>query len=258
LRRWRWLAVGVLCVAVNAAYLLPFYFAPRDGAATNSAATLRLLHANVNAGNRNFDALISLVRTEQPDIFVVQEATRGWLGALEVLRDTYKHRLVVANRGEQHIALYSRLPLAEVKAEAVAGEFAPPAHIIARITQDERAVTILTMHTPNPPDPARTAARNRELAFAAEVARESAKPFVIIGDLNITMWSPYFAKLKADGNLRDARTGFGVLPSWSPLEGLPLIPIDHCLVSPDVSVRNLRTGANIGSDHRPLIVELAF
>lgn len=261
LRRWRWLIVAALCLIVNAAYVLPLYIAARatTTAASPAAATLRVLHANVNAGNRNFDLLINSVREEQPDVFVVQEATRGWLTALEVLRDTYTHRLVVPNRGEQHLALYSRLPLAEVKAEVVAEESTPPAYILARVTAaTQREITILTMHPPNPPDPERTTARNRDLAFAAEVARQSAKPFLIIGDLNITMWSPYFARLKRDGTLRDVRTGFGVLPSWSPSGRQPLIPIDHCLVSPEITVRDVRTGANISSDHRPLIVELAF
>lgn len=258
LRSWRWLVVAALCVAVNAAYVLPFYVAPREAAAATPTATLRLLHANVLIGNKDHEAFIRLVRAEQPDVFVVQEATRGWLAALEVLRDTYTHRLVVPNRGEQHIALYSRLPLAEVKAGFVSSESAPPAHILARITQGEREIAMLTMHPPNPPDPERTRARNSELAFAASVARSSAKPFVIIGDLNITMWSPYFKRLEQDAGLRDVRPGFGVLPSWSPSGRVSLIPIDHCLVSPDITVRDVRTGANTGSDHRPLIVELAF
>lgn len=264
LRKWLWLVVAALYAVVNAAYVLPFYVAPHDdddvavaGVAT-PAATLRLLHANVYAGNKDYDALMRLVRLEQPDVFVVQEATRGWLGALEALRETYPHRLVVPNRGEHHIALYSRLSLTEEKAQAASGEPAPPAFILARVTQGERAMTILTIHPPNPPDPARTATRNRDLVFAARLARESAKPFVLIGDLNITMWSPYFAKLKRDGGLRDVRPGFGVLPSWSPKGSLPLIPIDQCLVSSEVFVRNVRTGANIDSDHRPLIVELSF
>ena len=258
MRRWQWLTVAALCVAVNAAYVLPFYIAPREANAASSFATLRLLHANVHVANKDYDALIRLVRAEQPDVFDVQEATRGWLGALEVLRDTYPHRLVVPNRGDQqHIALYSRLPLTEMRA-AEWNESAAPSYILARVTQGERAITILTIHAPNPPDRARTLARNRDLAFAANVARESAKPFVIIGDLNITMWSPYFAKLKTDGGLRDARKGFGVLPSWSPWGRLPLIPIDQCLVSPEITVRDMHTGADINSDHRPLIVELAF
>ncbi|ELR98939.1 hypothetical protein GLO73106DRAFT_00027820 [Gloeocapsa sp. PCC 73106] len=34
------------------------------------------------------------------------------------------------------------------------------------------------------------------------------------------------------------------------------IPIDHCLISPEIKVTSIYTGADTGSDHRPLIINL--
>jgi endonuclease/exonuclease/phosphatase family metal-dependent hydrolase len=58
--------------------------------------------------------------------------------------------------------------------------------------------------------------------------------------------------------LINAREGFGVLPTWPTYYGSTalMIPIDHCLVSEDIRVFNIRTGAHIGSDHLPLIVDI--
>lgn len=88
----------------------------------------------------------------------------------------------------------------------------------------------------------------------------------MVGDLNITMWSPYYKRFARQTGLRNARQGFGILPSWptketysqiSPALSLLLaIPIDHCLISPEIKVLNIRTGPNVGSDHRPVITDL--
>jgi endonuclease/exonuclease/phosphatase (EEP) superfamily protein YafD len=36
------------------------------------------------------------------------------------------------------------------------------------------------------------------------------------------------------------------------------IQIDHALVSPGVQVRNFRRGPRVGSDHLPVVVDLAL
>ena len=81
---------------------------------------------------------------------------------------------------------------------------------------------------------------------------------ILIGDLNTTMWSPWFGRLCAKSGLSSVRRGFGVLPSWpAPLPAFLRIPIDHCLVSDDLVVTGCRLGSPAGSDHLPLIVDLA-
>jgi endonuclease/exonuclease/phosphatase (EEP) superfamily protein YafD len=60
--------------------------------------------------------------------------------------------------------------------------------------------------------------------------------------------------------------GLGIHPTWPTpgtyrrlpklLTPLLAIPIDHCLVSHDITVSNLYVGPNIGSDHLPLVADL--
>jgi hypothetical protein len=71
-----------------------------------------------------------------------------------------------------------------------------------------------------------------------------ARAYILLGDLNVTPWSPHFRQLLQ-------QTG---LPAQVP----PLrIPLDHCLVSPAFQVIERRVGPRLGSDHLPLIVTLA-
>jgi len=82
---------------------------------------------------------------------------------------------------------------------------------------------------------------------------------IIAGDLNVSMWSPFYRSLIKQSGLHNARQGFGILPSQSgiaPQFAILSAPIDHCLVSSDIQVENFRLGSNIGSDHLPIIADL--
>jgi endonuclease/exonuclease/phosphatase (EEP) superfamily protein YafD len=83
-------------------------------------------------------------------------------------------------------------------------------------------------------------------------------PKILVGDLNTSLWSPYYAHLIRQTGLDNARRGFGLLPTWPAYMPWPflMIPIDHCLVSPDIGVIKMRTGRNIGSDHLPIVVDM--
>ena len=39
-------------------------------------------------------------------------------------------------------------------------------------------------------------------------------PIMVVGDLNATMWSAPYRSLIDSTGLRNARRGFGILPSW--------------------------------------------
>jgi endonuclease/exonuclease/phosphatase (EEP) superfamily protein YafD len=81
-----------------------------------------------------------------------------------------------------------------------------------------------------------------------------------VGDFNTSLWSPYYAQLIRHTGLVNARQGFGLLPTWPAFLSVPflMIPIDHCLVSPEIRVIRVRTGRTIASDHLPIIVDMGI
>src|SRR5690606_33163560 len=130
--------------------------------------------------------------------------------------------------------------------------------IDATLVAPAGALRLIGVHLRAPTDPRSAAERDRQLdALAALVARIDG-PLVVAGDFNLTPYSPYFEDLVDATGLRDSRTGSGpgfTWPSFFPLLG---VPIDHCLVSPDVHVAALRRLSAFGSDHYPIVVELAL
>jgi len=97
--------------------------------------------------------------------------------------------------------------------------------------------------------------RDRQLREVGRIAAELPRPLILLGDLNITSWSPHFQDLLESSGLRDSRLGWGIQPTWPANPWLLRIPIDHALVSRDVRVIARRTGPAIYSDHRPIVLD---
>jgi len=150
----------------------------------------------------------------------------------------------------------SRAPLAGLRAVPLAESGAMA--LVFAFETPQGPLTIIGAHASWPLGGAIAASRNRELTQLAELARGSPGPVVVLGDLNVTAYSPVFAELLARSGLRDCSAGQGLHATW-PAPFPPFsIQIDHYLADPGIGVRRLRSGPWVGSDHFPLEVELVL
>jgi endonuclease/exonuclease/phosphatase (EEP) superfamily protein YafD len=196
------------------------------------------------------------VRDEHPDVLVLQEVTRPWWAHLESLRAEYPYYNALPRQGGSGIVLFSRLPIDEVEILSFGGS--PWPGMFARVRVGGRPVSVLALHPPTPMRPDKFRARNAQFAAAAARLGGTRGPKVVVGDHKTTPWSPYYADLVRDARLSDPRLGAGLWTTWPmPMPAFLRIPIDHCLTSEDVRVEAIRTGGRTGSDHRPLVVDLA-
>ena len=216
---------------------------------------LRVLLANVNVKNQTYAPTIDLIRREQPDLFAIIETNRSWLSELEVLKASYPYSLRSPHAESFGIALYSKFPLRPqaIDSPPEAADF----HVIAAVAAEQPIVAI-ALHPPPPKNQPLSERRNRELTAISRYIQTQGLPVVVIGDFNTTLWSPYYQEFAKTAKLKDCRQGFGILPTWTTRVPLLYIPIDHCLVSPQIMLLNLKTGNNIASDHLPIIAELAL
>ncbi len=253
-----WCAAGALLTAgINLSVIAPWYIAGQStGDHEVKGQRLKLVLANVNGWNSAHDAFIAFVCLHEPDVVIVQEVNLFWARALEALHQKYPFFEVLPRGGGSGIALYSRFCFERLAVELPESDARPG--IIVTLQLRGTPVSLLTIHPRAPLRRGHFERRNNMLASAAASLQQMAAPKLFVGDLNISVWSPYYRSLIKETKLVNVRKGFGVLPSWPTfmLFGWLMIPIDHCLVSEDIRVIKTQTGEPIGSDHLPLIVEM--
>lgn len=245
-------------VILNAIFIVPLYVKSAENSSLNhqSHTKLKVLLCNVNTSNTRYQKLIDLVHAEEPDILVLLEISTGWLDQLDSIRESYPHMKAEPRSDNFGIAVFSRAPIKESHIEKFGPSDIPS--IEAVIEFGTEILTLIATHPLPPINQRFYQSRNMQLIEVAEKIKNIKGPRILIGDLNMTMWSHDYSTLVTGTGLRNARDGYGVLPSWPVFLPFMMIPIDHCLISSELNVDHIRTGSNVGSDHLPLIVELSL
>jgi endonuclease/exonuclease/phosphatase (EEP) superfamily protein YafD len=251
-KRGKFAAAGAALAAANLAVILPLYWGPAPSA--SDRPVVRIVSLNVHWRSRDYARTLQWLRAEKPDLVLLLEITPEWAEALNELEAEFPYSRSVPRLDSGGIALYSRVPLEHLQIRHLDGINLPT--VIAQVQVLDRLLTVIGTHPPSPISANDFDVRNRQLAAVGRLARQQTGAVIVLGDLNTTSWSPYFRDLLADSGLADTRRGFGVLASWPNLPSPLRIPIDHCLVSHQVAVRDRRIGPAVGSDHRAVIVDL--
>ncbi|HAA33462.1 MAG TPA: endonuclease/exonuclease/phosphatase [Cyanobacteria bacterium UBA8553] len=261
--------IGLFCLALNLTEIADWYI-PEVG--INSATgNLRVLSSNINIKNSHYSKVISFVKKERPDIAIIMEVNEAGIKQLSSLNEIlpYSVTSTKSHPDQLGIVVYSKLPLDNTSVKFFGTSTNPS--ILADLKINGQVISLIATHPPPPFKPALFQVRNQHLDEMSQYVQQLKNPVVLAGDLNITMWSPYYRKFVSQTKLRNSRKGFGVLPSWPMkanyshyskipplLSSLVAIPIDHCLISPGLKVSNIRTGENVNSDHLPLIIDLVI
>ena len=257
LRRWRWCAVSLASLVLAGVAVGPYqgvgHAAHADVTATGP--TVRVLLVNVLLANREHDRVLDLVRNADADVLVFQEVNERWKSALAPITAAYPYVAGKTREDPFGTMVYSRLPILDrgTLPHGAAGRSS------LRLVIDVQGtpVSIVCTHPKPPLRPGSFTLRNQQLDHVTQLVETMPRPLILVGDLNTTMWSPWFRRLCDRAGLASVRMGEGVLGSWpAGLPGFMRIPIDHILVSPDITVDRCRLGDAVGSDHLPLIVDL--
>ncbi len=219
----------------------------------DSPARVRLLLANVLHENDRYDALARLIRRERPDVVGIVEFSEGWRSGLADVREEFPYRIEYP-AGARGLALWFRVrPTSLDPPRRPTREGNPYLH--ATFEFGGRVRHLWLVH-PSMPFSRVLKAGNPEMDGIAADVRDRVGSRVVMGDLNSTDGSAHFHDFLKVSGLRDTRFGFGRQPTW-PTDQPYRIGIDHVFVSHDLAVVSRRLGPEIGSDHFPVLIDLA-
>lgn len=260
-RRWRLLGVVLLLWHV---WWLRSAWIPdgRSEVPGKWAADLAVCVANVQADNPDTESVLRSLRACDADVIAVLELTTALRVRLQAEFAAEYPYFVFEEREPGHfgIGVLSRLPLCS---SAVVNYRLPsvPSIEVELELQDGRRVHLIATHPRPPLDGWQHRMRNEHLdvlaARVAELRLVSQLPVIVLGDLNVTPWSPTFVRFQDRAGLRSVTAGGGLEPTWySRPHFLFGLVLDHVLHTD--GIRSLRRSVlpGNGSDHRAVLAEL--
>jgi len=250
---WKPALAGLIALGWNAAFLTPLYW-PQAPPADHTRATLTILLSNVLTQNHTPERVVAYLRQTDADVVLLQEIDEAWVTRLKPWSIRYPHRMEYAQPDNFGIGLYSRQELLHRRFDPLDEKTTPTIGI--RFHFDGLDVQLLAIHTLPPVSPSYWSTRNQQLESIGRWCRGAAGTGMVVGDLNITPFSPFFTKLMQEGGLTHARRGFGLIPTW-PANGPAFwIPLDTVLVQEQLRVVGIHRGPDVGSDHHPILVRI--
>ena len=88
-----------------------------------------------------------------------------------------------------------------------------------------------------------------------DFARNRERPLIVAGDFNLTPWSVKLQRFTRETGLKRYNT---FTPTWPMNRLMPFVTIDNIFASKQFEPLKVETAPAIGSDHRPIIADIAL
>jgi endonuclease/exonuclease/phosphatase (EEP) superfamily protein YafD len=237
-------------VAVNLALIGFALTGSAANAGKDGERVLRVVSLNVGAQNPRIDLTAEFLLKVDGDVVVLVELRKKQRERLlEQLSSRYPHQI-----GTRSVMLLSKLPpvaSSHLNGRRIDGR--PSAPVWARFERDGQTFELSAVHFVRPFTPLQQISETEALIDFAN-ARDV--PLIVAGDFNLTPWSTMLQRFGRETGLKRSIT---FTPTW-PLgrKRMPFVTIDNVFVSKEFAVVSAEVGPYVGSDHRPIIADLAL
>ncbi len=274
IRWYKWSFLLALALGLNVNDLMTWYIANKVPGQAQSQ--LKVLLFNQGLYNEKGAVIAETVQRTQPDVVMIQEVNRQTAVALNALA-AYPYRVSNLRQDSRDMALWSRYPLSQTQKDVVMPE--SMTSIYTQLHLPNKTLPLLLVHTSSANHVYTFKLRQMEWQTMADfVQAHPSRDWIVLGDMNTTMWSELYRNFERSTLLHNSRKGFGILPTWptiysnwhgpkilqkvlNPLPSLlKRLPIDHCLLGPDIHTQKTQVlmQHDLDSDHFPLWIELMW
>ncbi len=219
-------------------------------------AAVRVVFFNILIFNDDVGRFVAWIEDRDPDVVVMTEMSPRHVERMAGAMAGYPFQVLEPRGHSFGMVVYSRWPISgEVVAE-LAGSTPPassPIMVTAGVETPAGTLRVTGLHVFPPITPRRFTRRNEQLGIAGDILAKLDGPKLVVGDFNATPWSAGLRAFVSDNDL----TGVNTRATWPVWLGFAGIPIDHALTSRDLRVLSIEIGPDIGSDHRPVLIDVA-
>jgi endonuclease/exonuclease/phosphatase (EEP) superfamily protein YafD len=262
-RRWLLMAVAVLIVIAQVAFVAPEFLAasplPRW---VQGAPTIRLFDANIDKSLYVAPGYIHAIQSSGADVITFEEFTPQALESLTTsgtLR-SFPFRCSAPAAGATGFFVASRWRLSNCQFRTVTTHhFSTPYMVVAMLTTPGGPVALRVVHTLAPFPFASLEWKQALAAVDRSIRRSGTGRMLMAGDFNATWGNRGFVTLLGDGLTDGAAARGQALEMTWPNGAIvpPFVAIDHVLTGTSLAVVKIATGTGFGSDHHYLTAEVA-
>lgn len=260
---WVFLAALVANLAYLSYQIYPFLpiadFQMMSAGEENADEGFSLMISNVFQDNKQYDCLLTLIKSRSPDLIVLSETSNDWAEALEAIHEDYPHRQAKPLDNTYGIMLFSRLEIVESEVRYLVEDDVPSIFALLKLSGGDLC-QLFCIH-PTPPVPGenvRSTERDKEILMVGKLAKKSPLPVIVSGDLNDVAWSYTNQLFQNTSGLLDPRRGRGFYNTFHAKYPFFRYPLDHIFCSPHFQLVEIERLPAIGSDHFPMWIKLAY
>jgi len=245
----KYLLLSLLIIGINLFTILPYITFAKDSKKPTNRQ-LKILSYNVYSQSESYLQVFNEIKVKNPDIIFLMEVTPEWTKKLKPLKKIYPYVILKPQFDNFGVAMYSKHKYIKARYK----KFSEVPSICVKIRIKKKILNIIATHPYPPIGQDGTNLRNKHLAKIANFIQRLKQPTILMGDLNITPFSPIYKNFLEKTKLQN----FGILPTWNKNIPIFAIALDHILISKEITFLEKEIGESFGSDHNMIFTTVGF